>query len=126
MNPNKRIIRVLVVVCLMFLSLVTYLLYFNMFEAEEVASSPYNKRQWEDELSVKRGNIYDRDGVLLAETIVDGDERIRKYPKGRVYSHIIGYYSRTYGKSLLEMKYDKQLLGKVFLLVKSARAITLS
>lgn len=112
MNPNKRIIRVLVVVCLMFLSLVTYLLYFNMFEAEEVASSPYNKRQWEDELSVKRGNIYDRDGVLLAETIVDGDERIRKYPKGRVYSHIIGYYSRTYGKSLLEMKYDKQLLGK--------------
>ena len=108
---NKRIIRVLVVVCLMFLSLVTYLLYFNMFEAQEVASNPYNKRQWEDEKFVKRGNIYDRDGVLLAETVVDGESRTRRYPKGNLYSHVIGYYSRVYGKSLLEMSYDKELLG---------------
>ena len=112
-NPiNKRIIRVLVVVCLMFLSLVTYLLYFNMFEAEKVANNPYNKRQWEDEKFVKRGNIYDRDGVLLAETVVDGESRTRRYPKGRLYSHVIGYYSRTYGKSQLEMSYDKELLGQ--------------
>lgn len=112
MNPNKRIIRVLVVVCAMFLSLVSYLLYFNMFRAEEVATNPYNKRQWEDEKFVKRGNIYDRDGVLLAETEVDGDQRIRRYPQGKLYSHVIGYCSRTYGKSLLEMNYDKQLLGQ--------------
>ncbi|MBO5364659.1 MAG: peptidoglycan glycosyltransferase [Clostridia bacterium] len=111
MNPNKRIIHVLVVVCVMFLSLVTYLLYFNMFQAEEVATNPYNKRQWEDEKFVKRGNIYDANGILLAETEVDGDTRIRRYPKGRLYSHVIGYYSRTYGKSQLEMLYDKELLG---------------
>lgn len=108
---NKRMIHVLVAVCLMFLSLVTYLLYFNMFEAEEVASNPYNKRQWEDEKFVKRGNIYDRDGVLLAETVVEGDSRTRNYPKGNLYSHLIGYYSRVYGKSQLEMAYDKELLG---------------
>ena len=108
---NKRMIHVLVVVCLMFLSLVTYLLYFNMFEAQEVAGNPYNKRQWEDEKFVKRGNIYDRDGVLLAETLVDGESRIRSYPKGNLYSHLIGYYSRVYGKSQLEMAYDKELLG---------------
>ena len=111
MENNKKIIHVLVVVCLMFLALVTYLLYFNMFQAEEVAMNPYNKRQWEDEKFVKRGSIYDRDGELLAETVVDGDSRIRKYPKGRLYSHVIGYCSRVYGKSLLEMTYDKQLLG---------------
>lgn len=112
MNPNKRMIRVLIAVCLMFLSLVTYLLYFNMFEAKKVAANPYNKRQWEDEKFVKRGNIYDSDGLLLAETEVNGDERIRRYPKGKLYSHIIGYCSRTYGKSQLEMTYDKQLLGQ--------------
>lgn len=111
MQTNKRIIRVLIVVSLLFLSLVTYLLYFNMFKAEEVAANPYNKRQWEDERYVKRGNILDRDGEILAETIVDGDERIRNYPKGNLYSHIIGYYSKVYGKNLLEMSYDKQLLG---------------
>ena len=110
-STNKRIIRVLVVICAMFLSLVTYLLYFNMFSASEVATNPYNKRQWEDEKFVKRGSIYDCDGVVLAETVVDGDKRIRKYPKGRLYSHVIGYYSRVYGKSLLEMSYDKELLG---------------
>ena len=112
MQTNKRIIRVLVVVSLMFLSLVTYLLYFNMFRAEEVSSNTYNKRQWEDEKFVKRGSIYDRDGEVLAETIVDGDNRIRKYPKGKLYSHIIGYHSKVYGKSLLEMSYDRELLGK--------------
>lgn len=111
MQSNKKIIRVLVVVSIMFLALVSYLLYFNMFSAEKVASNPYNKRQWEDERFVKRGSIYDRDGEVLAETIVDGDNRTRSYPKGHLYSHIIGYYSRVYGKSQLEMKYDKQLLG---------------
>lgn len=108
---NTRIIRVLVVVCVMFLSLVTYLLYFNMFRAEEVVTNPYNKRQWEDEKFVKRGSIYDRDGETLAETLVDGDKRTRVYPEKNLYSHIIGYYSRVYGKSLLEMSYDKELLG---------------
>lgn len=111
MQTNKRIIRVLVIVSLMFLSLVTYLLYFNMFRAEEISSNTYNKRQWEDEKFVKRGSIYDRDGEVLAETIVDGDNRTRKYPKGKLYSHIIGYYSKVYGKSLLEMSYDRELLG---------------
>ena len=111
MQTNKRIIRVLVIVSLMFLYLVTYLLYFNMFRAEEISSNTYNKRQWEDEKFVKRGSIYDRDGEVLAETIVDGDNRIRKYPKGKLYSHIIGYYSKVYGKSLLEMSYDRELLG---------------
>lgn len=112
MQNNKKIIRVLVVVSLMFLSLVTYLLYFNMFRAEEVASNSYNKRQWEDEKFVKRGSIYDCDGEVLAETKINGDERIRVYPKGHLYSHIIGYHSKVYGKSHLEMKYDRELLGK--------------
>ena len=50
-------------------------------------------------------------GEILAETEVSGDDRIRKYPKGHLYSHIIGYCSKVYGKSQLEMKYDKELLG---------------
>ena len=78
MQNNKRIIRVLVLVSFMFLALVSYLLYFNMFQAEKVSSNPYNKRQWEDERYVKRGSIYDRDGELLAEPVVDGDNRTRR------------------------------------------------
>ena len=112
MKTNKRIIRVLVGISFLFLALISYLLWFNMFKANEVYTNPYNKRQWESEQQVKRGNIYSQDGVLLAETEIDGDNRIRKYPQGRLYSHIIGYCSQVYGKTQLEMSYDDELVGK--------------
>ena len=94
------------------MALVTYLLWFNMFRAKDVYTNSYNKRQWESEQQVQRGEIYSQDGVLLAETEIDGDARIRKYPKGRLYSHIIGYCSQVYGKTQLEMSHDDDLIGK--------------
>ncbi len=110
---NKKIIRVLIVISALFLSLLTYLLYFNMFDAERVSVNPYNRRQWDDERYVIRGSIYDSEGVVLAETITDSDgSSVRKYPQGKLYSHVIGYYSQVYGKSLLEREYDSELLGK--------------
>lgn len=112
MRTNKRIIRVLIAISLLFLALVTYLLWFNMFRAKDVYTNSYNKRQWESEQQVQRGEIYSQDGVLLAETEIDGDARIRKYPKGRLYSHIIGYCSQVYGKTQLEMSHDDDLIGK--------------
>ena len=112
MRTNKRIIRVLIAISLLFLALVTYLLWFNMFRAKDLYTNSYNKRQWESEQQVQRGEIYSQDGVLLAETEIDGDARIRKYPKGRLYSHIIGYCSQVYGKTQLEMSHDDDLIGK--------------
>ena len=112
MRTNKRIIRVLIAISLLFLALVTYLLWFNMFRAKDVYTNSYNKRQWESEQQVQRGEIHSQDGVLLAETEIDGDARIRKYPKGRLYSHIIGYCSQVYGKTQLEMSHDDDLIGK--------------
>lgn len=110
---NKRIIRVLIVISALFLALLSYLLYFNMFEAESVATNPYNRRQWDDERYVTRGSIYDSEGVVLAQTVTDSDGTTRReYPEGRVYSHVIGYYSQVYGKSLLERAYDSELLGR--------------
>lgn len=101
-------------VCVMFLSLITYLQFFNMFRADELATNPYNMRQWETELDVKRGSIYDCNGVLLAETVIDEQNgtNTRRYPYKNLYSHIIGYSSSIYGKTQLEKKYDRQLLAK--------------
>lgn len=112
MKINKRIIRVLVCISLMFLVLVSYLLWFNMFKAKEVSTNSYNKRQWESEQRVIRGSIYSSEQVLLAETEVQGDARIRKYPRKNLYSHILGYCSQVYGKTQLEMAYDNELIGK--------------
>ena len=113
MKTNKRIIRVLVVISALFLALLSYLMYFNMFQAEKVSVNPYNRRQWDDERYITRGTIYDSAGLVLAETIDDGKgNNMRRYPFGRLYSHVIGYCSQVYGKSLLEMEYDSELLGK--------------
>ncbi len=110
---NKRIIRVLIVISALFLALLTYLMYFNMFQAETVATNPYNRRQWDDERYINRGNIFDADGLVLAETVTDENgASVRKYSQGRLYSHVIGYCSQIYGKSLLERAYDGELLGK--------------
>ncbi len=110
---NKKIVRVLIVISALFLALLSYLMYFNMFKAATVATNPYNRRQWDDEKYVKRGTIYDSNGLVLAET-VEGEEggSVRKYSQGRIYSHIIGYCSQVYGKSLLERSFDSELLGK--------------
>ncbi len=113
MNVNKRIIRVLVAVALLFLALASYLLWFNMFRAQSVYTNPYNRRQWESEQKIKRGSIYSSEGELLAETEIEGDgSRIRRYPRGRLYSHVIGYSSQVYGKTQLEMTRDSDLIGK--------------
>ncbi len=110
---NKKIIRVLIVISALFLALLTYLMYFNMFQAETVATNPYNRRQWDDERYVTRGTIYDTNGLVLAETVEDNDgNAVRKYSQGRIYSHVIGYCSQVYGKSLLEREFDRELLGK--------------
>ncbi len=112
MNVNKKIIHVLIVVSALFLALLTYLLYFNMFEAEKVSTHPYNRRQWDEERYVTRGKIYDKNGLLLAETVDDGNNIRRVYSQGRLYSHVIGYCSQIYGKNLLEREFDRELLGK--------------
>lgn len=113
MKINKRIIYVLIVISALFLLLLTYLIYFNMFRAESVATNPYNRRQWDDERYTTRGTIYDKDGLVLAETVYDENGNAeRVYSQGRLYSHVIGYCSQVYGKSLLEREYDSELLGK--------------
>lgn len=110
---NKKIIRVLIVISALFLALLTYLLYFNMFQSETVATNPYNRRQWDEERYITRGSIYDSEGLVLAETIEDNEGKaFREYPQGRLYSHVIGYCSQVYGKSLLERSFDSELLGK--------------
>ena len=112
MQFNKKILHVLIAVCLLFLSLTVYLTYFVLFPSAEVAKSPYDRRLWKKEDSVMRGTIYDKDGEKLAYSQMDGDTQVRVYPYGGLYTHVIGFNSRTYGKSQLELKFNDQLTGE--------------
>lgn len=112
MESNKKIVHVITFVSLLFLSIIVYLTYIQIFEAESIAKNTYNKRQWAREDNSIRGTIYDRFGVVLAETKVGEDGTMtRIYPHKRLYSHAIGYSSKQYGKTGVESYYNNQLLN---------------
>lgn len=105
---NKRITKVLILLSFMFLSLVGYLTYMEIFQRETLIANPYNQRQWDSENTTKRGNILDSNGIVLAEST----DSVRVYPYKGMYSHIIGYNSRTYGRINIESTYNDYLLAK--------------
>lgn len=110
-KQNKKIINVLMVISLLFLTLISYLTYFELFVKDNIITSSYNRRQWQREDRIVRGAIYDRQGITLAQSEMDGNDQKRIYPFGTLYSHVVGYNSATYGKYLLEAKFNSELLN---------------
>jgi len=110
-KQNRRIIHVLIFMSFLFLSIIVYLTYFEIFEKDSILTSSYNRRQWEKEDTTQRGSILDRNGTVLAYSKGTGSKQERVYPYGRLYSQVIGYNSRAYGKSQLEAKYNNELLN---------------
>ena len=110
MKLNKRIITVMTAVLALFLVIVIYLTYFTIFRAGDIVNSSYNQRVWEKEERILRGTIYDRSGTVLAQSEQEGDSQKRIYPYGKLYAHTIGYNSRTYGKTSIELKFNSFLL----------------
>ena len=112
MNKEKnRIIIVLTGFCMLFTILIGYLSYFQVFKAEAVKNNSYNKRLWLNEENVLRGSILDRNGRVLVYSEKNDKSSTRYYKYGNLYSHIIGYSYREYGKAGLELAYNNALLN---------------
>lgn len=107
----KRMIRVFAVVCILFVGLIVYLSYFQVFTAPSIKSNSYNKRLWIDEENILRGMILDRNGKILAYSEKTEESSKRYYNYGSLYGHIIGYSYREYGKAGLEASYNNELLN---------------
>ena len=93
------------------LLLIGYLSYLQISDSRELASNPYNRRLQEKENQILRGNIYDINGVILAETKREDGGNRRVYPQGNLAAHILGYNSQIYGRAGLEAYYNTYLLG---------------
>lgn len=112
MQPrNKKIIHVLILMSSLFLLIIGYLTYFELRVKDRIITSSYNRRQWEREENTMRGTIYDRTGVKIAQSEMRGEKQERVYPFGSLYSQVIGYNSISYGKSLLEARFNNDLLN---------------
>lgn len=85
----------------LFLILIGYFAYFQIYKSEDFINSPYNTRQETFAEHVVRGEILSSDGKVLAQTLVgeDGGET-RYYPYGSMFAHAVGYDSN--GRSGVE------------------------
>jgi len=95
----------------LFVVLTAYLSYLQVFRGPALAANPYNRRFREIEAQVRRGNIYDAKGVVLAGMDFSGGRVRRVYPRGTDTAHLVGYISEQYGRTGLESAYDRYLLG---------------
>ena len=112
MKDNRKIVHILIAVSLLFFSLIGYMTYFQFFISPGLENSAYNRRRQAAEEDIVRGSIFDRNGTVLAEsTINEEGKQQRVYVYGDLYSQVIGYNSRVYGRSLLEQSYNSYLLG---------------
>lgn len=106
---NKKISRLLFVIGFLLLSLIVHITVFDLFNHSKYAATGTSDR----EDFIRRGSIYDRNGVVLAESTGNIKNQKRQYPFKNLYSHIIGYKSRTHDTSALEKAYNSALMGEL-------------
>ena len=110
----------------LFLCMMGYFAYFQVVKSEDFINNPYNTRQENFEKSVVRGKILSADGEVLAETKTDEEgNETRSYPHGGLFSHIVGYSTKNYGRSGIESWANFNLLrSNTFFLEKTMDKVT--
>ncbi|ADL07040.1 peptidoglycan D,D-transpeptidase FtsI family protein [Thermosediminibacter oceani] len=108
---HRNIKLVFAVFCGLFMCLLGYLTYFQVYERQKLIESSYNRRLWEQEESITRGTVYDIRGRVLAATVVENGAKRRVYPQGPAFGPLLGYSSRKLGRAGLEEVLNGELLG---------------
>ncbi len=115
---NKEFARVTYIFVAIFLGMMGYIAHFQVVKSQDLIRSPYNARKDTYAERVIRGDILDKNGVVLAETQVGADgTETREYPYGNIFAHVIGY--SDHGKAGLESVMNFELLtSNAFFLIK--------
>lgn len=94
---------------LSFAGLIVYLIYFMLFQADNLLINTYNPRLAQLESNIIRGKILDNDGEILVDTLVaEHGSMNREYPYGSAFAHVLGYSQQ--GKTGLEATSDMAML----------------
>ena len=85
--------------------------YWQVWRAADLSSAPDDAAVIAAGRRVERGEIFDRDGRLLAWSVPDANgEPYRRYLSDS-FSGVLGYASRLYGTAGLERAYNAELTG---------------
>lgn len=91
----------------MFGVILFFLFRFVFFESHYVISNPFNRRIHLIDSNIVRGDIFDRNGTVLATTVSRNGINEREYPFPTQFSHLIGYI--TGGRTGIESNYNFSL-----------------
>lgn len=110
---NAPIRRLALVVFAMFAALLIATTYIQFFQAQSLRETAGNRRTLLDEYGRERGAILVANEPIAESEQTNNDlQWIRTYSQGRLYSHLTGYYSFTYGAGLgLERSSNSLLAG---------------
>ena len=93
----------------LFLILIAYFIYFQVFKSDEVINNAYNPRLQLYAEHIIRGDIESADGKTLATTkISDDGTQTRGYPYKNLFAHAVGFDSN--GMSGIELQANFSLL----------------
>jgi peptidoglycan glycosyltransferase len=108
-----RLQRLLLLFFIGYAAVALTVLYWGVWRGEELLVREDNPRTVEAELRVVRGQILDRNGVVLAESVVNplSGRVTRRYPIPDVGA-AVGYYSLRYGTAGVEQAHDAPLRGQ--------------
>ncbi|HEY3073210.1 MAG TPA: penicillin-binding transpeptidase domain-containing protein, partial [Candidatus Limnocylindrales bacterium] len=87
--------------------------YWQVARSVELSSDPGNPALIAAARKSPRGQIVDRDGMVLASSRRDQNGETYRVYADRAMSPVIGYASRQFGTAGLERAYDAQLTGAV-------------
>lgn len=118
---NRSLIRTALVIATVFVVISAQLVRIQVIQSDETYYRTAaagngeiigNPRIGNSELGIERGEIFDRDGTLIAGTERDGNVFVRTYPDPTT-AYVAGYYSPLlYGSSGLEATYNDELVGQ--------------
>lgn len=92
---NRQILHLFVLITVLFGLLVAFTSRWTVFEQEELADKPTNRRELLEALRVPRGDILAADGSVVARSTASGkgENKVysRSYPAELLFAHPIGY-----------------------------------
>jgi peptidoglycan glycosyltransferase len=114
---NTQIRRFGLVMLAVFVLLLANLLYYQVIRADALANDNRNARTIIKEYSIERGRMIAGSGdeqVVVAESVATDDalRYLRRYPEGRAYSFVTGFYSFVFGRHLAEASFNDFLIGQ--------------
>ena len=109
---SRRLARTASLVALLMVALVANLTYIQVLRADDLAAHPANTRGLAREMRSPRGAIVSSDGVVMAESVAQGEVYARAYPQGSLGAHVIGYYDVRYGRAGIEAAANDALTGQ--------------